>query len=215
VKMLCPVTCKECSSRPGVIAPNWEVDRRGVQVDTYASLASGDCFTSAFAVNPNDDDSGAVEVPTTTQPPPSDYDDDDVLVGGCGSTQFGCCENDDRAKEDSAGSNCDCLRNSLGCCSNQVVPKLNEEGSNCPDFVSLAAVDTVAGSSVTTLVAVAVVGLVLGLAMYLYIRSRKQSGDSMITNTAPSEYIEGPYPQAHQQRQQYPGLQATVTQTQL
>lgn len=186
---------------------NWEVDSRGVPVDT--DLAEAKCFTSAFSI-------GVTEVPVVPDPTddaPSSYDDDDLpFVGGCSGTQYGCCENDSIAKDDSAGSNCDCRRNNFGCCADEIIAKSDEDGSNCQEVVSLEAADTVAGSSVTVLIAIAVCGLVMGLAMYVYVRGRNQSGGSMITNTA-NEYAEGPYPQSHQQTsQQYP---STVAQTQL
>jgi len=56
------------------------------------------------------------------------------MVGGCGSTQYGCCPDGVTAKADAAGSNCivgGCRSTRYGCCPDGVTAKADAAGSNC------------------------------------------------------------------------------------
>ena len=60
------------------------------------------------------------------------------LVGGCGGTQFGCCDDGYTAKVDVSGTNCQqepiiggCAGTIFGCCPDNVTPQTDPFGSNC------------------------------------------------------------------------------------
>jgi hypothetical protein len=146
---------------------------------TSALASNDDGYDDAGQDDADDDaggeDAGSAAVDDTTS---SSYDDDDVMggpiVGGCAGTRFGCCRDGKTYKQDA-------------------------EGSDCDEFVeSIGSVDSVAsGSPVTVLIAIAAAGLLIGVAMYAYVRSRR-SQTSTITKTQ-SEYVEGPYRQGRLQ----------------
>jgi hypothetical protein len=63
------------------------------------------------------------------------YDKDSTdEVGGCKSTQYGCCPDRKTAKTDSSGSNCPipCKDTQYGCCPDKTTAKTDDLGSTCP-----------------------------------------------------------------------------------
>jgi hypothetical protein len=69
----------------------------------------------------------------------SSYYDVDIgnTVGGCNSTEYGCCPDHKTTKSDEDGSNCpklisSCSTTEFGCCPDLKTPKTDEAGSTCP-----------------------------------------------------------------------------------
>jgi hypothetical protein len=64
------------------------------------------------------------------------------VVGGCASTQYGCCPDSVSAKVDANGSNCapypppvvSCAGTQYGCCPDSVTAKVDANGSNCAPY---------------------------------------------------------------------------------
>ena len=65
------------------------------------------------------------------------YDIDSESVGGCNSSEYGCCPDHKTAKNED-GSNCpknaisNCSTTEFGCCPDQRTPKTDDAGSTCP-----------------------------------------------------------------------------------
>jgi hypothetical protein len=73
------------------------------------------------------------------------------MVGGCGGTRFGCCDDAKTGKVDDIGTNCDefdpplisteppmvggCISTQFGCCDDKTTGKADEAGTNCGGFV--------------------------------------------------------------------------------
>jgi hypothetical protein len=62
-----------------------------------------------------------------------DLDSEQTSVGGCKSTQYGCCLDGVTAKSEPNGSNCSTWSTSqFGCCPDNRTPKTDDVGSTCP-----------------------------------------------------------------------------------